>query len=499
MSGQRITFSASDLQGAPETFKAGDVAPQTFPAMQPYTMARPEDFTDKGPEGSAVGRFLSNAGEVLNPLALAKGLYGAVRHPVDTVHTIVDAQAGQGQTALDMAHQGRYSEAIGHGIAAAVPLLGPAAAQAGEQIGSGDIAGGLGRTAGLLAPAAAPTALRAAARNLPARAATALETGANERIADVMSPKVGANKVRFGNQAEKVAPAIAKDLANDGAPMTREGLHGQVSGKLAEAEQALDAAASARNPNQVVHTTPILRDLKAKRAELTAQTHSLGGMKAGQSVVPGPNAARVASIDQAIEEISSLGPVANYEALRRVRAAYDQPAKVKYSPSMTADYLKAQGGASGAADVTGVLRDHLAKMDPATAAANADYHIYRTANDVLEATREIERTRPKMGRMIMARLTTTLAGQQAAGVPGAIAGYVGGPLLDSLLSSGGTTKLKTAAMMTRLATAIRSGNTGAVDSLLDSLKRLAAQGAALSTSPSGSQRQTTAPASGQLP
>src|SRR5262249_47504445 len=49
---------------------------------------------------------------------------------------------------------GRYVEAAGRALAGALPLLGPAAANAGETIASGDIAGGLGKTAGLLAPAA---------------------------------------------------------------------------------------------------------------------------------------------------------------------------------------------------------------------------------------------------------------------------------------------------------------------------------------------------------
>lgn len=122
------------------------------------------------PQGSAVGRFASNAGAMLNPVAMAKGAYDMVRHPVDTYHGMVDASAQQFGKAADDYQQGHYSEMLGHGAAGALPIIGPAAAGAGEQIASGDVAGGLG--AGL-AMAAAPAVMRGslrlakAARNVP--------------------------------------------------------------------------------------------------------------------------------------------------------------------------------------------------------------------------------------------------------------------------------------------------------------------------------------------
>lgn len=438
---------------------------------------------------------------MLNPVTIAKGLYQAARHPVDTGAAMLGAQGEQFGQAKDALSQGRNWEAAGHGAAAVLPILGPMAAGAGEEIAAtGDIARGIGKGIGLAAPIVGVKPLVRGARAVlspAAREATAagLETGAASRVADVMAPKVGANKTRFGNRAESVAPALTKDLATDGAPLTREGLHDQVRAKLAEAETGLDAAAAARNPKEVIHTAPVVRGLRAQRATLEAQTHRIGPFKAGADVVPGPNAGRVAEIDRAIGEVEALGPVANYEALRRIRQAYDGPAKAVYSPSMTADYLKAQGSKLGAADVTGVIREQLAKMDPATAEANGTYSLYRTANDVLEATREVERTRPRVGRQIMARLTGVVFGGQQAGAAGAAAGYLGGPLLDSALSSGFTTKLKTAQIMQRMATAIRDGDVARVNSLTTVLQRAirtaAPLQAAKATSPSESRIDTT--------
>jgi hypothetical protein len=707
--------------------------------------ARPEDFTDQAPqpEGSAVGRFASGVGEMLNPVTLVKGLYQAGRHPIQTAGALYDAQAAQFGKAGEALSQGHYSEAIGHGAAGILPVIGPIAAEAGEQIARGDVAGGLGKGVGLLAPLGVKPAAQAVKSVIPssvkATAAASLETGAARRVADVMAPKVGANKQRFGRMADKVAPKIAEDLAADGAPWTREGLHSQVGGKLEGAESGLDAAADARNPGAAHPTKPLIDALLQKRAQLTAEpiqgsklvpeyvgtnkrtgaagdsqasaagpaatrrdgtrgalaqlgenppeaeltrvyyrdakksgydgsldefradfgarlkdaqelvgdlstihdeyshtallkeiakgggigadkgfpgeiaqlwehstgiipgkglskttgrlkksrTLSGGGIAGvsgvlkksgglsldymaeylrqdprfahidgpnalldaieqsrlakpvnaggiadaleavgvrpgtkwwevgddlsfnpadieadaagltrqarpiGEPVVPKHDRARVREIDNAISELNQLGPIARYEAIRRLRQSYDQPAKAKYVPSLTQDFLKKQSQASGAADVTGVLREHLAQMEPATAEANATYHIYKTADDVLAATREIERTRPRVGRQIMARLTGSVVGGQQAGAAGAVAGYLGGPLIEQAVASGLTTKLKTAALMQRLAKAIRAGDAATSNSLLDTmmqeLKTTGAVQAGRVTSPSGSQ------------
>lgn len=470
-------------------------------------------------QGSAAGRFASNAGEMINPVAIAQGVWSAIRHPIDTATNMVTAQVDQGRQAIDLAKQGRYTEALGHAGAAALPVLGPVAAAAGEQMATGDVAGGLGKGVGLLASLEAPRAVNAGAkilRALPEGAAVAADTGAAARIADVMAPKVGANKARFGNMAADVAPKIAEDLAREGAPLSREGLHQMVQDKLGAAETALDAAHDARFKSTSTPTKPLLDALRAKRAALTSEaidasdiTPKAGvartgdgtvsftktAVPLGEDVVPSPNAARVAVIDKAIEEVKKLGPLARYDPLRTMRMAYDGPAKAIYSPAMTTDYMTAQGGKLGAADVTGALRDTLSAMDPAVAKANAPYSLYRTANDVMDATAEVERTRPKVGRVIAARVMTTLIGEHAAGPAGAVAGYAIAPIIENALSRGMTTKLLTAASLKMLSNAIRKGNVGAVDTSLAQLKRLRVTAAAIqgnATSPSESQSQTTA-------
>jgi hypothetical protein len=479
-----------------------------------------------GPEGSAAGRFVEGAWKYVNPVAIAQGLYGVVRHPIDTATTAAQ-QMGQewekaGATVMQPgAGLGDYVQAAGHAVAGSLPLIGPAAAAAGEKIGAGDVAGGLGEGAGLLGGTLIPRGVQAAARGVRAAipgAAAALDAAAASRVAEVIRPVVGANKARLGNMAEKVAPRLVKDLAKDGAPLTRDALHQQIQGKLAQAEAALDEASDARI-SHTYETQPLIDDLLAKRKELTSKAviaeeqtpvsraSSLVDESGrpmtvtdrvvrpiGRDVVPAPNRPRVAVLDQAISALKRLGPVAEYEPIRQIRQAYDSQAKVIYSPSMTADFLKVRGKALGAADVTGALREHLAKWDPETAAANADYSLYRVADDVLKATAEVERARPKVGRQIIARMAGTILGAREAGVAGGAAGFVLGPALDSALNAGFTTKLVVAKMASRLADAIRKGDVGTVYDVTHQMKRLGLTAAAASqTTPTPTQTAEAMP------
>jgi hypothetical protein len=67
----------------------------------------------------------------------------------------------------------RALSAAPHALAGSVPFVGPAALHAGEQIGSGDVAGGLGSAAGVLAPLVAGKAAPALA-DVAGKAAPAL-------------------------------------------------------------------------------------------------------------------------------------------------------------------------------------------------------------------------------------------------------------------------------------------------------------------------------------
>jgi hypothetical protein len=123
------------------------------------------------PESHPVSDFVGNLVNTVNPIPAIKQ---AVTDPVGFAKGIGSAQMGEFSKAREaLAGQGEESgplpmrllSAAGHGLAGALPIVGPMAAHAGEQIGSGDVAGGLGTATGLLAPfgahAIVPRALEA--------------------------------------------------------------------------------------------------------------------------------------------------------------------------------------------------------------------------------------------------------------------------------------------------------------------------------------------------
>lgn len=193
----------------------------------------------------------------------------------------------------------------------------------------------------------------------------------------------------------------------------------------------------------------------------------------GRSVVPGPVQPRADVIQQALAEVDALGPAVSYEALRKLRQAYDKQAAVKYAPSITQDFLKVQHGAEGAADVASALRDAMSAIDPDTAKANSNYSVWRKAHDVLRATADVERTRPTVGRKIIARAAGTITGGEAGGTLGAIIGYTVGPIVDGIMSSAPTTKVVTARVLSDLSKALKAGDTAGIEAKLRTLRSLA--------------------------
>lgn len=87
---------------------------------------------------------------------VSQGRPGDAQAFMDDLKGLGKAQIDQFTKAKQAYHEGRISEAVGHTIAGALPLVGPAAANAGEKIGAGNVAEGLGEGAGLIAGMKAP-------------------------------------------------------------------------------------------------------------------------------------------------------------------------------------------------------------------------------------------------------------------------------------------------------------------------------------------------------
>ncbi len=158
---------------------------------------------------------------------------------------IVQGHIDQAKKAKDALDQGRYSEAIGHSLATILPLVGPAAAHAGERIGEGDVAGGLGEATGLVGMSMAPAGARAVRSKLPA--AVKISPAIKSKLNPVEQSALGLLQERgvpltpgtvSGNRFVRSAEAVTRhsplgaEAAEDFARSTEQGLQ-RVAGELA--------------------------------------------------------------------------------------------------------------------------------------------------------------------------------------------------------------------------------------------------------------------------
>ena len=99
------------------------------------------------PTQGMLSRYGAGLWESVNPIPAVKAVF---TDPVGTVVAPFKAQYDTAKKGYQAAKEGRLSEAAGYGAAAMMPLVGPAAAQAGETIGTGDVARGMGQATGLI-------------------------------------------------------------------------------------------------------------------------------------------------------------------------------------------------------------------------------------------------------------------------------------------------------------------------------------------------------------
>ena len=198
--------------------------------------------------GEAAGRVATE----LNPIELGKGLWQIARHPFKTGQALGAAQREQFGKARTAASEGRYSEMLGHGVASAIPLLGPAAAEVGERGGRGELGSALGSVAGMAIPGAAVKSfgrLRGVGKAVPKEAPATPMTLAErlrERAKDVIEeaddpgiPMSLAERLRA--RGSITAPAVTKVESLSRKLFTSEGRFNRLR---AMQQQAIGAWAS---------------------------------------------------------------------------------------------------------------------------------------------------------------------------------------------------------------------------------------------------------------
>lgn len=181
------------------------------------------------PQDSAASRlgtnFLSGLGVTSDEQA--KNFFA---HPLDTVIKSFEAQGELAKKARDAYDKGDYMGALQHGLNYLVPFVGQQADQAGEQLKSGDIAGGVGRTLGAALPIAAGSPeVQSAAGDAASAFKSAGESAVRSTAPIVRAGARGANTVL--SKLPDAAGAATGAYLGHASGIPEGGLMGAIAGR----------------------------------------------------------------------------------------------------------------------------------------------------------------------------------------------------------------------------------------------------------------------------
>lgn len=468
-----------------------EVPTQLQPTLAPPPVGgdvRPPDFTTTNEPPSAAMRFTSELYnksplappvDLLSGAAKAVGLTGKGFHPLDALYglattvpkNIVKAQWDEAvkaaQKAKEAAHGGgalSASEAFGHGLAAILPLVGPAAANVGEHGAAGDWAGMAGGTLGLLMPFAVKYGLEL--KNAPdAAKADLLRRDATQIVSQrVLAP----GNPRFKGTAETIAPQMLdRKLQGNRLQLQQFADEG-----MAAAADQIDAAIDSRGPasGNLIDVKPITAALQNRIDEF----------KVNGEVIPTATG-KVTQLEALKKYLDTkVGNTATFSDLKRIRDEfYDaaHQAKGYQGQDVTVPDVGWAAREAGSA-----IREAFTKDRPELAQPNADYTFFKRLGDVLDPTLG----RPKN---VVASPSGITGGQSTAGavigtalavgskVPGlqGASALIASRLLPAIIEARNSPawQLATAAQKMKLADAIEAGRSAAAESILLKIASLA--------------------------
>jgi hypothetical protein len=436
-------------------------APAPEPVMPSALSRFGSELYAKSPIPAAVGAITGAA----HVMSAPRDTYFGLAPLADTAKGLLKAQWDQAVQAAAKAKEAAHgggalsaSEAFGHGLAAILPILGPAAADVGEHFARGDIAGGAGGTTALLAPFAVKAAMEAThAPNL--RKADLLRRDAEQTVSQrVLAP----GNPRYKGTAEQIAPEV----------LTRN-LQGSRLELQQLADEGMDAAGTAIDAaipqNWTVSTGPVIGRLQQRIAELSPNG------------TPVPTAAaRVKALIALRDDLKARPRTMPYETLKGIRDEFYRAAdeaKGYSGPDVTLP-----DRAWAAREAGSAIRAHVAAQNPQLAAAHADFTFFKRLGDVLDPTLG----RPKH---VSASPTGVTGGNSTAGaiighaaaagskIPGlqGAAALVASRLLPALLEAKNSPawQLATAARKMSLAAAIEAGNMSKATTILLTMSQAA--------------------------
>jgi hypothetical protein len=457
--------------------RAGRVATQA--SMQPTGEQAPavERFATELYRNSPLAPVVNTLAGAWNVAQDPIGTYGGLKPLGGTLLELARAQWTEAETAAQKARDAwagdrlAIPEAIGHGVAAAIPVLGPAAANAGRMFGEGDVAGGAGAAVGMLLPfgvkyarevgatrSAVPTPTRVQAAN-EARARTLADQARAQVAEQVLAP----GNVKYRQPAADIAERVAR---TDG-PRNRVELRQFADDLADDATSRIDAAIVAQ-PGQLINVRGALQQLQTALDKLAFNGKVIAG-----------NERLAAELQTKWNELragAGRGNTVPIERLVEFRRQLDDIAK--RNGAFEGDpRLSAQTDA--VLEASNAIRSELAKARPDLADANADFTFASQLRDVLSPSKG----RPKV---LGAQPHGQTGGIRAAGsiaasnVPGLktvapLAGELYARLQQYLNSD--SYKLADAKTKLALADALKRGDTGRVTRLLHAARMSGAMAA----------------------
>jgi len=221
----RFASSYADTTGIPQAIDAAKNAPQPSGAWDAVKQGVSDAFTNSPP---AIA------------VRLGKAIYQQGATQLGKAKDVLTKGDYPNQPMLP-----RLSEAAGY-AASALPIVGPMAAKAGEQIGAGDYAGGAGTAAGAITQVLFPDIVKGAANG-----AKAVARGAGNVSAEVLGKTTGAGATAIREAATNPTPELLEQMRSPDETAVLDNLKSAVQGvRDARASQYQQDLQSLSSPSQ---------------------------------------------------------------------------------------------------------------------------------------------------------------------------------------------------------------------------------------------------------
>lgn len=305
---------------------------------------------------------------------------------------VVKAGADQASKAVAAATSGDYLSAAGHGAAAALPVLGPMAANFGEHAGTaiGAAMGGnpdpnatkeaVTDALAALVPVGAAKGARALSSVAPGLEA-GMRSNAEEQYARVLNPTTKANKF--------TTAAVVPELIDRGVTArTMKGLQAQAQSHIG----ALGAAIGDAWDNLPAGTSTELAPVYDRLQSAIDNTHSVAD-SSGKMIPKGPEAARaignIQQLQQTLMDVAETDPTTGkltipVDKVRGLKQYFDDIAAKagRYQGNDLADASTAEAHGIAADSI----REELAKDHPDIDKLNKEYSFWKNVNGVVSDT-----------------------------------------------------------------------------------------------------------------